>query len=67
MNEREFQKELRARFEDLRGHTDMMILRVYWTLDEKGNVILDEDSLKEDFEMRLRELNEVLENDKRED
>ncbi len=60
MKEREFQKELREMFEDKRGHIDMFILRVFWTIDNKGNVILDEDSLKEDFEMKLRELKELL-------
>ena len=61
MKEREFQNKLRELFESLRGHTDCFIIRVYWTINKKGDVVLDEDSLKEDFEMRLRELNEILE------
>ena len=61
MNEREFTRRLREHFEDLRGHTECFILRVFWTIDKNGNVILDEDSLKEDFELHLRELKEELE------
>lgn len=61
MKERQFQNELRELFEDFRGHTDCFIMRVYWSLDKEGNVILDEASLKEDFEMKLRELREILE------
>jgi hypothetical protein len=60
MKEREFQAKSRELFENLRGHTDCFIVRLFWSLDEKGNVILDEDSLKYDFEEKLRELREIL-------
>lgn len=60
MEEREFQKELRNIFEDLRGHTDMMILRVYWSIDENKNVVIDEENLKEEFEIKLREIKDIL-------
>ncbi len=61
MKEREFQSKIRDIFEDLRGYTEKFILNIYWSLDEKQNVILDEDSLKEEFEEKLKEIKELLE------
>jgi hypothetical protein len=56
MKEREFLNKLREQNESLRGFTDCLILRVYWSLDDKGNVILDTDMLNEDFTLKLDEL-----------
>ena len=59
MKEREFNAKFRKMFEDLRGHTDMMILNVYYSLDEKGNVLIDTDTLQEEFEEELKNLVEL--------
>jgi hypothetical protein len=56
MKEREFIKKIQEQNENLRGFTDCLIFRVYWSLDKKGNVILDTDSLNEDFNLKLDEL-----------
>jgi hypothetical protein len=56
MKEQEFEKELEEW-----GYTDGINIMVYYTIDEKGNVVLDEESIKEELEIKLKELKEILE------
>ena len=56
MKERKFLNKIHEQNESLRGFTDCLILRVFWSLDNKENVVLDIDSLNEDFNIKLDEL-----------
>lgn len=56
MKENEFEKGLEEW-----GYTDGMNILISYTLDENGNVILDEESMKEEFNIKLKEIKEILE------
>lgn len=55
MKEKEFEKKL----EEF-NFTDGIIIQVYYALDEKGNVILDEEGILEECENKIKELKEIL-------
>ncbi len=57
MKEKQFLKELKEL-----GFENGIQMEVYFGFDEKGNIILDEESLNEGFETRMKELRGILDN-----
>ncbi len=37
-----------------------LLIPVYWSLDDKENIFIDFDSMKEEFENKLKEIEEIL-------
>ena len=37
-----------------------LIIPVYWGVDEKGNAVIDFDSIKEEFENKLKEVGNII-------
>ena len=56
MKEKEFEEQL-----ILNNIYSGLELFVYWSLDENNNVIVDFDSMREEFDEKVRVLNEILE------
>ena len=42
------------------GLTDGIRIKVYFSLDDNDNVILNEEDMREEFDLKIRELNEIL-------
>jgi hypothetical protein len=59
MEEKKFLNEL----EELNFQDETFYINIYYSIDEKGNVILDEDGIKEEFERKLNEIKEIIENE----
>ncbi len=55
MKEKEFIKVLKEM-----NFYDGLTIEVYYSIDDKGNVILDEEGIKKELEIRLNEMKEVL-------
>ena len=56
MKQKEFVKQL----EEL--NLNELIISVYWVLNEKGSVMIDEESIKEEFNNKLQEIKDILKN-----
>ena len=44
----------------------MMILNIYYSIDDTGKLSLDEDNLNEDFRLKLEEIKKVFDNQDKE-
>ena len=55
MKEKEFTKKL----EEL-NFTQGLIINPFYALDKKGNVVLDVESMEEELQIKIKELQEVL-------
>lgn len=58
MEEEKFLNELK----ELNFQDETFYINIYYSIDEKGNIILDEDGIKEEFERKLNEIKEIIEN-----
>ena len=56
MKSKEFQKKL-----DMLNFNGGLRIPIYWTLNIKENVIIDFESINEEFKDKLKELKEILE------
>lgn len=56
MKEQEFEKGLKEM-----NFQDGLITQVYYWVDDKGNVTLDEEGMTEEFEGKIGELKKLLE------
>ena len=56
MKEKEFIKQL----EEL--NLNELVISVYWALNENGSVMIDEESMKEEFNNKLQEIKDILKN-----
>ena len=56
MKQKEFVKQL----EEL--NLNELIISVYWVLNEKDSVMIDEESIKEEFNNKLQEIKDILKN-----
>jgi hypothetical protein len=59
MKEKQFNKKLKEfNFED------GLIIQVYYALDGQGNVVLDLEGMGEEFNNKIKEIEEILKNEK---
>jgi len=63
MNEKDFKLLLKDEYEKDKFGESILSVRVYYAIDEKRKVILNEESIRNDFEEKIRQLNEDIEND----
>ena len=55
MKENEFEEELAKQY-----LKDGLVVPVYWGLDDDENVLLDTDSMEEEFENKMNDLKDIL-------
>jgi hypothetical protein len=58
------EKEFLRKFREEIGYGEEIKLRVYYGFDENDNVMIDFDSIREEFEEKLREISNLLEGNK---
>ena len=58
MKEKEFFK--RVFFRNYTWKKGQIVLSIYYSLDDKGNVLLDKESMEEEFKSKLKEVEEIL-------
>lgn len=56
MKEKDFYRKLVAL-----GFWDEIRVRIFWSIDEDGDVYLDEEGIEEEFQRRLNWVKEILE------
>jgi hypothetical protein len=61
MKEKDFKLLLKDEYDEDKFGQEILSARIYYAIDEEGNVILDEEEMRNDFEDKLRQLNGELE------
>ena len=60
MKEDEFIKKLEENGFLNCDNEEILVIPIYWTIDDKENVILDEECMKDEFDFQIKDLRRLL-------